>query len=224
MGLDSEFFTGKEFSTTPLETQGLATDLAAMFSKSISTPGGGRLGAQGIADTFGVDIGSLGLGDLASTIAGGGTSRSLQAFDNANRPFQQRAINQGASQAASSFGTAGGRFSNNLLGAQGRQRAEQESQFNRDRFNFFDQARQSDIAALSGVLGGIQGMQAFNLAPVGIAANFGQPGPVGFQEGALGEILGAVGTLGGAAIGNPAAFAGIGRGASSLFSAIKGIF
>ena len=188
----SDTLFGKEGSGTPLETRGLAGQTGREFSSLL---GGGAGGAsQRISDMFGIDFNELGLQDFATSIFSG-EAPGLAGFDAANRPFQQRALSDQAGQTASAFGTSGGRFSRNLLGAQAAGSAQLQQGFDQNRFDFSQARRGQDIQALLGSLSAIPGLQQASLAPLVAAGNFAQPGAPIFQEGIFGELLGAGATL-----------------------------
>ena len=213
----SDQLFGKEVSGTPLETRGLAGETASAFSNLIGSP---EQGAQRIGQTFGIDPSQLGLQGFAQGILSG-QSPGLAGFEQANQPFQQRAINQSRSQNAQQFGTAGGRFSRNLFGANAASDAQLNQGFDQNRFQFANQARQTDIQGLASILGSLPGLQNASLAPLAAAGGFAQPGAPIWQQGFAGELLGSAGNLAGASILNPA---GAGQVASGIGNFFKGLF
>lgn len=192
-----DFLMGKEVSGTPLETRGLSRDVAGQYGQLLDPSNA----AQRIASTFGINPSLLGLQDFASGILSGKTD--LSGWDAANRPFQERAINQSNRNLQNTFGTAGGRFSGNLQNVQAMQQGELESQFNRDRFNFAQQQRGMDIQTLATLFQGLPALMQGSLMPLQQAGAFASPGAPIMQEGALGSIIGAAGDVIGAKMGIP---------------------
>lgn len=190
---------GKEVSGTALETRGLARETSDAFSNLIADPSGG---AQRIADTFGLDVGELGLTEFTKGIFSG-ASPSLAGFEAANEPFQQRAISRANQGLASQFGQMGGRNSPNLARAMGEQTGELENQFNRARFDFQNQSRTTDITALASLLQMLPALQQGSIAPLVAAGQFANPGAPIYQEGIMGDLIQGGAAVLGASMGNP---------------------
>lgn len=204
----SDQLFGKEVSGTSLETRGLAGETSGEFSNLISSP---EQGASRISEMFGIDLSQLGLQEgFQDLFSGAGASKSFAAFDEANRPFQQRALSESRSRGATQFGTAGGRFSRNLFGAGAASDARLEQGFDQNRLQFAQAQRGQDLQALLGTVGAIPGLQQASLSPLIAAGQFAAPGAPIFQEGFLGDLIG-----GGATLASPF----LGAFGSSLFGA-----
>lgn len=193
----SDTLFGKEVSGTPVETRELSQNVAHQFQNLLSNP---QAGAQRVAATFGLDPSSLGLQGFAQSILSG-ASPSIAGFQQANAPFQERAMAQANQQIQGAFGQQGARFSKNLLNAQAQQTGELQSQFNRDRFNFGQQQRGQDIQALLGLFQGLPALQQGAFMPLQMAGQYATPGAPIWAEGILGDLISAGAQIGGAKIG-----------------------
>lgn len=190
-------FTGREVSGTPMETRDLTGQVAREFQNLLGSPNDG---AGRIAATFGLDVGELNLTDFATMIMAGGAP-GLNEFDEKNREFQQRDVQEANRRLISMFGGAGGRFSENAMEAAGRQTGEMNAQFDRNRFQFAQDRRGQDIAFLANFLQALPQLQAGTYQELGMASNFARPGPPIWQEGWGPGLLSAGGRIGSSFIG-----------------------
>lgn len=191
---------GGEKSGTPVETRGATKDLARLYQGLMSG------GTQGMMDFFqgqsGNAFGSMfGItpdrAGVADAVQGGLTSPAdrMRGLFAAMRPFEDRQVNQAVAGTRNMFGTAGGRFSRNLQGAEAQTRGELANQFARSRQEglLSAQAQQSNfLAQLMGLANqsagqGLQGM--------GLMNQFMQPGAPVYTQGILPGLISAAGNI-----------------------------
>lgn len=185
----SDLFFGGEVSGTPLETR----SGTGQFAEELLS-GGSRL-QQGAAR------GALGFGPQ-----GVGIERAVMSLlsDPADRlrglfaslvPFEERQTEEAVAGVRGSFGRLGGRFSENLLNAEGRTRGELAAQFARTREESLLAAQGQQSQSLAVILNALLGARGQTL-------DFFQPGAPNFQEGFFGDLLSAGGNVLGELFGN----------------------
>lgn len=179
---------GQERSGTPLETRGGTAALAG----DIASPGGGRIQAGATRGALGFDPGMLDIERVVQSMLADPGDRLMGLFA-ALEPFEQRQTEEAVAGTRGSFGRLGGRFSTNLLDAEARTRgrvAEGQSR-----------ARETSILEAEGQRGQVLAMllQAI-LGGRGQTLDFFRPGDPNFQQGILGDLIGAGGQLAAAGI------------------------
>lgn len=200
----------KTTSGTPLETRGAAgaagQSIADLFGgnpqalqqviSAIGTPLQ-RLGTQSASNLFG----NVDLQGVASQLLASPADQTKGLFA-ALQPFEQRTLDQSVAQLQQTFGSQGGRFSNNLLNAQNQLVTQLNQGFEQTRAQNLLQAQSNQGAAFGDILGSILNQQNISqqgaVQTLGMLLNFIQPGAPVIQQGLLPGLLQAGTTLGAA--------------------------
>lgn len=164
-----------------------------------------RLGSQAQMNLLGFDPRMLNIGEAAEGILADPASRTEGLFASLE-PFEERQRERALATTRESFGTAGGRFSRNLLEAQTEQQGELARQFRRSREQALLEAQGQRIQGMDAVsrallAAGQQGSQ-MGLEGLRQLLTFFQPGAPVIEQGGgfLPALLQAGTTLGGAAL------------------------
>ena len=180
---------GQERSGTPIETragtEALGTDLLS--------PTGGRLQRGATTGALGFDPSGVG---IEGAVQRGLTDPAdrLRGLFAALVPFEERQTEEAVAGVRGSFGRLGGRFSENLLEAEGRTRGELAGQFARTREESILQAGGQQNQLIASLLQSILGARGQTL-------DFFAPGAPSFQPGILADLIGALGAAAAAQIG-----------------------
>jgi hypothetical protein len=188
-------------SGTPIETRGGTSQLAdfwkTMMDQNQVNDFFGRLTSEAMMNQFGFDPSSLGLED-AMTRALADPRDATAGLFSAMQPFEAQETDRQISGLRGAFGTMGGRFSKNLLSAEGQARGELAGQFGRNREQALLGAQTTQNNALATILqAASQGrQQAFNetMMPWQMMQSFFQPGAPIHTGGILPGILQLAGT------------------------------
>ena len=186
---------GRERSGTPTETRGLTRDLASRFQSEL---GGLTFDPQEAQADFlrilGFDPGDVGLpGAIRSGLID--PADETAGLFATMRPFEQRMMAEGSADLLSNFGAGGARFSRSAQDAQTRMASEFGAEFGRNREQALlgaNAQRNQLIASLIPQLIGAQQLSMQNqYAPWDIMSRFASPGPMAWQPGIAGDLLGA---------------------------------
>lgn len=214
-----DFLLGGEKSGTPQETREGTEAAGHTFGSLFRGPSGApapfgqvvsrvgtpmqRLGAQSQMNLLGMSPGQLGLGRaLAGAVQDPreATSGLFQAM----QPFEERTRRRSVAQLRSAFGQQGGRFSPELLDAEGRLQGELSDRFFRSREEAFANARGQQIQALGEAFRGLLGAQELGQRGatdmLSLITRFLQPGPAVHQQGILPGLIRGGAQLGAAAL------------------------
>lgn len=195
---------GRERSGTPIETRGPVNQMGSLIQEWLRGGGQGtplgRMETESIAGLLGFDPAGIG---LQRAVAGSltdprdATAGLFAALD----PFESRTRERASADLKESMGAMGNRFSSNLLNAnvdlQGRL-GETFSRTRQDALLRADANRNNAMASILQSIGQAGGTSAdmYNNMMTNIF-RFLTPGDMVWQEGIMGDILGAAGTAAG---------------------------
>jgi len=198
-----DFLLGKETSGTPTETKGATGQMGGILEKILSEGGLGGLAAElermqteGLMSSLGFDPATLGLEGVIGELLASPSDTTSGLFA-AMKPFEERETERQVGGMRNMFGTAGGRFSRNLMTGEGRLRGELSEGYARTREQSLLQAGGQRSQTLMGLLNAIIGARSASTNMMAPFLQFMAPGAPQYQQGALGEILGSVGSLAG---------------------------
>lgn len=203
-----DFLLGGEESGTPQETRGAVGDIGEQLRQLLSGGGGdlpfGRQRAEATTRGLGgLDLSALGLQGVAGNVLSDPNQVVGDLFETL-RPFEERQTAESVEGLRSMFGTLGGRFGRNIAQGEAQLRSGLAEGFARNRAQqaipAILQARGQQLSGLLGLLGAGQGAGGLANQEIDQFLQLLQPGAPQQREGALGGILGAGATLGGAAL------------------------
>lgn len=178
----SQTLFGGEVSGTPLETRGGTSQIG----RDLLNPGG-RLVAGASGSALGFSPGSVNIGGAASRLLDDPRDR-LRGLFASLEPFERRTTEEAVEGVRGGFGRLGGRFSRNILEAEGRTRGELAGNFARSREQSLIDAEGQQMNSLATILQALLGARGQTL-------DFFRPGAPNFREGALGDIIGGAGQV-----------------------------
>lgn len=181
---------GSEQSGTPLETRGAVEAAGKRLETAISSGGLDALLGLGGPGAFG----ELSLEAVSRILEH--APQLAEGLFKTLEPFERRTMDRAAAGIRSSFGSAGGRFSESLLQAEGETRGEVAGQLARAR-------QEAILSALGPIIQAANVAQQGQLGQASILAGLLRPGDPIFKEGIAPGLIGA-----GANIGAAAAFGG----------------
>lgn len=185
---------GQERSGTPVETRGGTEQLAGDILS-----GGGRLQSQATGGAIGITPGGTGVEAAAQRLLQD-PSDLLRGLFAALVPFEERQREEAVAGTRGSFGRLGGRFSTNLLEAESRTRGEVAGQQSLAREQSILDATGQQGNVLAVILNALLGARGQTL-------DFFAPGAPDFQQGILGDLIGALGAFAASGIGGDTATA-----------------
>ena len=182
----SDLIFGGEVSGTPLETRAGT----GQFAQELTGGGPGRLQQGSAQQALGFGPGNVGIERAVMSLLSDPSDR-LRGLFASLVPFEERQTEEAVAGVRGSFGRLGGRFSENLLEAEGRTRGELAAQFARTREESLLAAQGQQSQSLAVILQSLLGARGQTL-------DFFRPGAPNFREGFLGDFLSAGGqALGG---------------------------
>lgn len=173
---------GGEVSGTPIETRAGTRAIGGDLLNPT-----GRLVAGASSSALGLDPKFLDLAGAAGRLLEDPGSR-LRGLFASMEPFERRTTEEAVEGVRGGFGRLGGRFSRNVLEAEGRTRGELAGNFARSREQSLIDAEGQQISAMANILQALLGARGQTL-------DFFRPGAPNFREGALGDIIGAGGQI-----------------------------
>lgn len=191
-----DFLLGHETSGTPLETRGGTSRIAGELLRMLSgqETGLGRLATESAMNNLGFDPAVLGI-EGAARRALEDPASSTRGYFASLEPFERRQVDQNVAGLRGSFGQLGGRFSRNASEAEALLRGELANQFTRTRQEGLLAANAQQQDFLGNLLALLQGSQQNALAERDQILRFFAPGAPGYQEGALGDVIGGASNL-----------------------------
>ncbi len=185
---------GGEVSGTPIETRAGTSRIA----NELTGAGGSRLVSGATRGALGFGPEGIGIEAAVQRLLADPSDRLMGLFA-ALEPFERRTTNRAIESTRGSFGRLGGRFSENILEAEGQVQGELGAQFARTREEALLQAQAQQSQALAVILQGLLGARGQTL-------DFFSPGAPNFQEGFFGDLIAAGGNIAGEFFGNPNRF------------------
>ncbi len=201
-----DFLLGKETSGTPTETKGATGQLGSIFERLLQEGGLSglttaleRMQTESLMSSLGFDPSTFGLEEIIGEILADPADTTSGLFS-AMEPFEARETERQVGGMRNMFGSAGGRFSRNLMGGERKLRGELSEGFARTREQSLLEAGGLRSQSLIGILNAIIGARSTSGNQMSSILQFLAPGAPVYQQGALGEILGTAGSLAGLSI------------------------
>ena len=195
----SDVLFGGEKSGTPIETRG-ATGNAAYGINQYLQGGGGpmaNLQSQSLMSLLGFDPGTIGFEGAATSALRDPTDVTAGLFRSLE-PFEKRFTERSTQTQLGQFGGMGGRFSRNASDADTMMRGELGNQFATVRETALLEANNQRNQVLAALLGAVNQAGQVGNQQMGNYLQFLSPGSPNWQQGILGDLLGAAGNVAGA--------------------------
>lgn len=198
----SKSIFGGTSSGTPVETQGLARQMAGLYggaAQGVSNPFG-RFTQGAMQNILGQSFSPEMLGSSFAQAMSYDPAQQIAAVQASLNPLEQQASDMAGNAVRSSMGTLGGRFSRNAMDAEGRARGQVAQQYGNIRANTALSgtlaANQNQNSLLQGLGQLLLGAGQLGTQQLGQIGSFAQPGAPVMQQGILPGLAGQGGQLG----------------------------